>query len=80
MDIEHVIIRQIKFFAGSKEHPAIHVFVDTRTNRLPVDEARLHPGDVVWLKWAGGPIVASARIASWHTGKVRGGYINGSVT
>lgn len=74
--MDHVVIRRPEFVAGSKSRPEVRVFVQTNIQRIPLELDRFEPGQIVWMKWTDGPIVARARILSWHVGQVRGGNIN----
>lgn len=60
---EHVVIRQERSVAGTREHPEVGVFTQTHGGRHPGPWGRIAMGDRVWMKWSGGPIVASARVS-----------------
>jgi hypothetical protein len=59
---QHVVIRQPSYVAGTRERPEVGIFTQTHAARPPVPWDKLAVGDLVWMKWAGGPIVAQARV------------------
>lgn len=75
-EIEHVVIRRPKFVAGSYDKPEVGVFVQTNKKMNPLRTELFKPGQTVWMKWSGGPIVARSRIRSWHNGNTVQGNIN----
>jgi hypothetical protein len=58
----HIVIRQDSYVAGSSERPEVGIFTQTHASRPPVPWGKLDVGDLVWMKWSGGPIVAQARV------------------
>jgi hypothetical protein len=76
MELEHVVIRDPELWSGSNKKPDARVFVQTNSARMPIDLTRLKPGQTVWMKWSGGPIVAKSKILSWHSGEFKDGNIN----
>jgi hypothetical protein len=58
----HVVVRRESYVAGSREWPEVGIFTETHAARLPVPWGKVAVGDLVWMKWAGGPIVAHVRI------------------
>jgi len=56
--VNHVAIRRSEFVCGTRERPEVKVFTQTHQTRHPVPWGKVSVGDVVWMKWAGGPIVA----------------------
>jgi len=72
----HLVIRDPSFVAGTTEKPEVKLFVQTHSTRSPVSENRLAPGQIVWMKWVSGPIVARSKILSWHLGKFENSNIN----
>ncbi len=66
-ETEHVAIRTPGYVAGSSDRPEVSVFSQTRSDRIPLHDARMAPRQAVWMKWVGGPIVARSRVLSWHT-------------
>jgi len=76
MELEHLVIRRPEFVADSKIKPEISVLVQTNSKRIPLNLEKLKTGQTVWLKWSSGPIVAKAKILSWHHGKIKGGDVN----
>jgi hypothetical protein len=60
--VQHVVIRQESYVAGTHERPEVGIFTQTHTSRPPVPWGRIGVGDLVWMKWSGGPIVAQARV------------------
>jgi len=59
---QHVVIRQESYVAGTRERPEVGIFTQTHASRPPVPWGRLGVGDLVYMKWSGGPIVAQARV------------------
>ena len=59
----HVVIRRDSYVAGTRERPEVGLFAQTHTARPPVPWGKIGAGDLVWMKWSGGPIVAHARVA-----------------
>jgi hypothetical protein len=57
-----VVIRQEFYVAGTRELPEVGIFTQTHSARPPVPWGKLGVGDLVWMKWSGGPIVAQARV------------------
>jgi hypothetical protein len=60
--VQHVVIRQESYVAGTRERPEVGIFTQTHSSRPPVPWGKLDVGDLVWMKWSGGPIVAQARV------------------
>ena len=56
------MIRQESYVAGTRERPEVGIFTQTHISRPPVPWDKLAVGDLVWMKWTGGPIVAQARV------------------
>jgi hypothetical protein len=54
---QHIAIRKEGYVAGSAKEPEVKVFTQTHAARPPVPWDRLSAGDIVWMKWSGGPIV-----------------------
>lgn len=74
--IEHIVIRRPEFVAGTKKKPEVKVFVQSHKKHMPIKLSKLKPNQVIWMKWVGGPIVAKAKILSWHSGHIINGNIN----
>ena len=74
--IEHIAIRDPNYVAGSTERPEVGIFVQTHTRYPPLNESKFNPGQKVYMKWVGGPIVAESEILSWHTGTFSNAQIN----
>lgn len=55
---QHIVIRRENFVAGSKKRPETMVFTQTAKKRRPVPWGRINTGEIVWMKWSGGPIIA----------------------
>jgi 5-methylcytosine-specific restriction endonuclease McrA len=53
----HVVIRQESYVAGTRERPEVGIFTQTHTSRPPVPWGKIGAGDLVWMKWSGGPIL-----------------------
>jgi len=66
MERRHVVIRREDYVAGSREKPEVGVFVQTHTSRPPVPWGKLAVGEQVFMKWSGGPIVASATVTGFR--------------
>ena len=64
--IQHVVIRRDDYVSGTRDRPEVGVFTQTHATRPPVPWGKIASGDVVWMKWAGGPIVARARVAGFR--------------
>ncbi|MCK4456272.1 MAG: hypothetical protein KAW39_00875 [Thermoplasmata archaeon] len=75
-DLEHVVIRRVEFVAGTKEEPEASVYVQANRKKPPLKTDLFRVGQVVWMKWSGGPIVARSRILSWQSGTVVGGDVS----
>jgi hypothetical protein len=56
--VQHVVIRQESYVAGTRERPEVGIFTQTRTSRPPGPWGKLGVGDLVWMKWSGEPISA----------------------
>lgn len=74
-EIQHVVIRQQNYVAGSTEKPEVKVFMQTNIKTKPIDTSRLKRNQTVWMKWSGGPIVAKSKIESWHEGIIKNGDV-----
>ena len=61
-NVQHIVIRQESYVAGTRERPEVGIFTQTHTTRPPAPWDRIAPGDRVWMKWSGGPIVAEAQV------------------
>jgi hypothetical protein len=55
---QHVVIRREDYVAGTRERPEVGVFTQAHSTRPPVPWDQIAPGERVWMKWSGGPIVA----------------------
>jgi len=75
-DISHIIIRDPSYVAGTANKPDSVAFIQTNKKSKPIDTNKLAYGQTIWMKWSGGPIVASSKIVSWHTGNFQSGNIN----
>ena len=64
--MQHVVIRRAEFVAGTWEHPEVGVFAQTHGSRPPVPWGKLNVGDIVWMKWSAGPIVAQAIVQGFR--------------
>ncbi len=73
---QHLAIRDPNYVAGSRARPEVAVFSQSRINCIPLPDHRMSPGQRVWMKWTGGPIVAAASVQSWHTTRYSGGNVN----
>ena len=63
---EHICIRNPEYVAGTLQKPEIGVFTQTSSERKPIPWGRINPGETVWMKWTGGPIVAKAVITGFR--------------
>src|SRR5262245_19803795 len=54
-DLNHIVIRQESYVAGTRERPEVGVFTQTHASRPPVPWDKLSAGDLVCMKWSGGP-------------------------
>lgn len=59
---QHIVIRKEEYVAGTTEKPEVKVFTQSHVTRPPIPWGRIAIGDVVWLKWSGGPIVAKGLV------------------
>jgi hypothetical protein len=62
----HIAIRRESYVAGTRQRPEVGVFVQTHAARHPVPWGRIQIGDEVWMKWSGGPVVATARVEGYR--------------
>ncbi len=62
LEVEHVVIRIEDYVAGTHERPEVGVFTQTHSTRRPVPWGHISAGDVIWMKWTSGPIVAKALV------------------
>ena len=76
MDTSHIVVRDHSYVAGTADKPEVGVFVQTNKKAKAIDDTKLAVGQTVWMKWSGGPIVASSKILSWHTGSFQSGNVN----
>lgn len=60
------MIRRDEYVAGTRERPEVGIFTQTHATRPPVPWDRIAVGDLVWMKWASGPIVARARVGGFR--------------
>src|SRR5688500_12078312 len=63
---QHVVIRRESYVAGTRERPEVGIFTQTHSSRPPVPWGRISVGDPVWMKWSGGPVVATARVQGFR--------------
>ena len=73
---EHLAIRDPNYVAGTSDHPEVAIFSQSRTDRVPLPDRRMAPNQRVWMKWAGGPIVACSAVQSWHSVRYENGNVN----
>ena len=59
---QHLVIRREDYVAGTRERPEVGVFTQTHSGRHPVPWGQISARERVWMKWAGGPVVATARV------------------
>lgn len=58
----HIAIRRESYVAGTVSRPEVGVFTQTHATRPPVPWGQIAIGEPVYMKWASGPIVASATV------------------
>jgi hypothetical protein len=75
-EIEHISIRDPNYVAGSSDKPEVKVFCQTNKRSQPINNERMYPGQNVYMKWTGGPIVAKSTLVSWHNGTFNNGNVN----
>src|SRR5262249_12475071 len=46
--------------------PEVGIFTQTHTQRPPVPWDQISIGELVWMKWKGGPVVATARVQGFR--------------
>jgi hypothetical protein len=66
MEREHLVIRREDYVAGTRERPEIGIFTQTHSARPPAPWGRIGAGEEVWMKWAGGPVVAVATVTGFR--------------
>ena len=64
--MQHVVIRREDYVAGSSERPEVGVFTQTHVSKLPTPWGRISIGDIVWMKWSGGPIIAKSVVQGFR--------------
>jgi HNH endonuclease len=64
--VEHVVIRREEYVGGTRQKPEVGIFTQTHAARPPVPWGQLHIGEHVWMKWSGGPIVATASVQGFR--------------
>ena len=62
----HVVIRREEYVAGTTERPEVGIFVQTHTSRPPVPWGKIAVGERIYMKWSGGPIVATALVQGFR--------------
>ena len=50
--MQHVVIRQESYVAGTRERPEVGIFTQTHASRPPVPWGKLSVVDPVWVKWS----------------------------
>ena len=68
--LEHVVIRRQEYVSEAQSHPDTMMFVESKRGSMPIKVDRLESGQIVGLKWMGGPIVARGHLESWDVGQV----------
>jgi len=68
--LEHLAIRRGEFVGGTVKRPEMSILVQANRNSLNWLSESLAAGQAVWLKWAGGPVVARAEVKDWAVGAV----------
>jgi len=63
---EHIVIRRPEYVAGTAERPEVGVFTQASVRARPAPWGRIAAGDIVWMKWSGGPVVAQAKVAGYR--------------
>ena len=63
---KHVVLRRAEYVAGTADRPEVGVFTQTHSTRHPVPWGQVTPGDPVWMKWCGGPVVAKATVQGFR--------------
>jgi hypothetical protein len=63
---EHLVIRRDDYVGGTRDRPEVGVFTQTHATRHPVPWGRIAPGEAVWMKWSGGPVVARAVVQGFR--------------
>jgi 5-methylcytosine-specific restriction endonuclease McrA len=52
--------------AGTRDRPEVGVFTQAHRTRPPVPWGRIAVGETIWMKWSGGPIVATAQVQGFR--------------
>lgn len=73
--LQHVVIRQPNYVAGTKDKPEVKIFMQTNRKFRALETEKLKVNQTVWMKWSSGPIVAKSKILSWHEGTIKNGDI-----
>lgn len=60
--MQHLVIRRMQDALGSAERPEIGLFTQTHTTQHPLPWGQVAVRDRVWLKWSGGPVVATTTV------------------
>ena len=63
---QHVAIRQRQHVGGPLARLEVGILCQTHVTRRPVPWGRVSTGDLVWVKWGGGPIVATAKVQQYR--------------
>ena len=63
---QHMVIRREEYVAGTREHPEAGVFTQTHVNHRPIPWGKISIGEIVWMKWTGGPVVAKAKVKGFR--------------
>ena len=64
--MQHIVIRREDYVVGTVEGPQVGVFTQTNEYRRPTPWDRISIGDIVWMKWSGGPIVAKSVVQGFR--------------
>lgn len=80
---DHIVIRIEEYVAASTERPEAQVFTQSHASRPPWPWGKITIGDIVWMKWSGGPILAKGQVQGFRqiencTSEVLRNLVNGT--
>ena len=64
--MQHIAIRREHYVAGTTQQPEVGVFTQTHVSHRPTPWGRISVGEIVWMKWSGGPIVAKSVVQGFR--------------
>ena len=64
--MQHIAIRREDYVAGTTQRPEVGVFTQTHVSHRPTPWGQIGVGDIVWMKWSGGPIIAKSVVQGFR--------------